>query len=116
MKGSRLMTPHWPLYPEALGVISGALKHATSIATPTNLRILENGSELPCSCACRHTETCKSVPPGQTYSELDVQTSVFCSILKQISDDHQYPDDPFVALADFSRKPENGLLMNFYVA
>ena len=27
--------------------------------------------------------------------------SVFCSILKQISDDHQYPDDPFAALADF---------------
>ena len=25
---------------------------------------------------------------------------VFCSILKQINDDHQYPDDPFVALAD----------------
>ena len=26
---------------------------------------------------------------------------VLCSILKQINDDHQYPDDPFVALADF---------------
>ena len=27
---------------------------------------------------------------------------VFCFILKQISDDHQYPDDdPFVPLADF---------------
>ena len=25
---------------------------------------------------------------------------VFCSILKQTSDDHQYPDDPFAALAD----------------
>ena len=26
---------------------------------------------------------------------------VLCSILKQINDDHQYPDDPFVALAEF---------------
>ena len=26
---------------------------------------------------------------------------VFCSILKQTSDDHQNPDDPFVALAGF---------------
>ena len=26
---------------------------------------------------------------------------VFCSILKQIDDDHQYPADPFGALADF---------------
>ena len=26
---------------------------------------------------------------------------VFCSILKRISDDHQYPDDPSAALADF---------------
>ena len=26
---------------------------------------------------------------------------VFCTILKQISDDHQYPDEPFAALADF---------------
>ena len=26
---------------------------------------------------------------------------VFCSILKQTSDDHQYPEDPFVALAAF---------------
>ena len=26
---------------------------------------------------------------------------VFCSVLKQISDDHQYPEDPFGALADF---------------
>ena len=29
------------------------------------------------------------------------QHSVFCSILKQISDGHQYPADPFAALADF---------------
>ena len=29
------------------------------------------------------------------------QHPVFCSILKQIHDDHQCPDDPFVALADF---------------
>ena len=25
---------------------------------------------------------------------------VFCSILKRISDGHQYPDDPYAALAD----------------
>ena len=25
---------------------------------------------------------------------------VFCSILKKISEDHQYPDDPFAALGD----------------
>ena len=31
---------------------------------------------------------------------------VFCSVLKQISDDHQYPDDPFVALADFKVRLE----------
>ena len=26
---------------------------------------------------------------------------VFCSTLKQVSDDHQYPDDPLAAVADF---------------
>ena len=26
---------------------------------------------------------------------------VFCSVLKRIGDGHQYPDDPFAALADF---------------
>ena len=35
------------------------------------------------------------MPPGQTYPELDVQTSRLL-LLKHISDD---PDDPFVALA-----------------
>ena len=34
--------------------------------------------------------------------QLDVEHHVFCLILKQINDDHQYPDDPFVALADFN--------------
>ena len=42
------------------------------------------------------------MPPGQTYPELDVST------LKQISDDHQHPDDPFVALADFKVILEKG--------
>ena len=33
--------------------------------------------------------------------------SVFCSILKQSSDDNQYPDNPFAALGDFKITGEN---------
>ena len=31
------------------------------------------------------------------------QHPVFCTILKRISDEHRYPDEPFAALADFKR-------------
>ena len=37
----------------------------------------------------------------QEHPELDVKHLVLCTILKQISDDHQYSDEPFAALADF---------------
>ena len=36
--------------------------------------------------------------------------TVFCSILKQISDDHLYPDDPFIAPADCKVLLEEALL------
>ena len=38
---------------------------------------------------------------GKRISSWMSKRPFFCSILKQISDDHQYPEDPFAALAEF---------------
>ena len=59
------------------------LKRATSIATSMFLRTWGK-------------DPYRAIIPGQTHYP------VFCSILKQINDNHQYPADPFGALADFN--------------
>ena len=74
--------------------ISLWLQLATSTAILMYLRILVNGP-------FRVTmQPCVSFFKNRQFGAT-VQTSVFCSTLKQISDDHQYLDDPFAALADF---------------
>ena len=42
-----------------------------------------------------HCDTVKRIPSWMA------KHPVFCTILKQISDDHRYSDEPFAALADF---------------
>ena len=50
---------------------------------------------------CCHTETIGSWRRWQADPELEVETSRLLHLFEQIRDDHQYPDDPFAALADF---------------
>ena len=169
----RLITPHWPLYPEALGVISvdfticepeegrfnvwnqtftdrdagkAALFHSFFFMSSNSLSLTLQGeistadgtvrtlsridrtfTNLPVAeardihCYSHVFENLgeRFIPSDHAAVRVVIQKptirghqgkrnpsmmskhSVSCSILKQMSDDHQYPDDPFVALADF---------------
>ena len=79
------------------------LRRVTSTVIPMSLRIWGSGSIPSDHAALRvvfHKPTirehlCKHVPSWMSkYPD-------FCSILKRLDDDHQYPVDPFCALADF---------------
>ena len=82
--------------------ISLWLKHATSIATPVYLRISANGTYrviMQPYASSFKKPTIRS-NQGKRIPSWRSEHPVFCSILNQISDDHQYAKDPFGALAD----------------
>ena len=151
----RLITPHWPLCPEGLGVITedfnicepeegrfnswnqtekaalfrSIFPHVLGIAQPdfrrrdssadgtirTWSRIDRAFINLPMAeardfhCYSQKFENLGERSKKPTIRRNQVKRirsgkskrPVFCSILEQPNDDHQYPDDPCVALADF---------------
>ena len=66
------------------------LKHVTSSAILMYSRILVNGPYRN-----RRVDAARTIPSWM------YKHPVFCSSLKQIHDDHHYPEDPFAALAEF---------------
>ena len=82
-------------------LISLLQKHEISIAVLTSLRTSVN---VPSQVTTQQSVLSYRKPANWCHQVKRIPSwmsehPVFCSILKQISDDHQYPDDQFVALA-----------------
>ena len=72
------------------------LKHGTSIAIPTHLKILANGPYRAiiqlCGSSFKHQQF--DVTRAGAFRVGCPNILFFCSVLKHISDDHQYPQRP----------------------